>query len=62
MGRALREVLSVFLLFVNDFLIVRYVSWIGHVPSLDDIPNIASFVFRYHVTGIPPIPLIPRIL
>jgi hypothetical protein len=51
MGRALREVLPVFLLFVNNFLIVRYVSWIGHVPSLDDISNIAPFVFGYHATA-----------
>jgi len=29
-GGALGQILSLFLLFVNDFLIVSYVSWIGH--------------------------------
>jgi hypothetical protein len=28
-GRALGKVLALLLLFVNDFFIVRYVSWIG---------------------------------
>jgi len=29
-GSALSEVLPVLMLFVNDFLVVRYISWIGH--------------------------------
>jgi hypothetical protein len=28
--RSLSEIFTLFLLFVNDFLIVRYVSWVGH--------------------------------
>ncbi len=30
MRRTLSQVLTLFLLLVNDFLVVRYISWIGH--------------------------------
>jgi len=29
-GRSLGQILTVFLFLVNDFLVVRYISWIGH--------------------------------
>ena len=29
-GSALRQILPMLLLLVNDFLVVRYISWIGH--------------------------------
>ena len=40
-GGIFGQILSMLLLLVNDFLVVRYISWIGHkrlYPLSDDIP------------------------
>ena len=47
MGGILGQILSLFLLLVNDFLVVRYISWVGHRSDFTPYPT------KYHGANTP---------